>query len=147
MYAVLSATQGIIGWHEEMDVCELYIENTGDDDLVCIKVKKKELKKLIKTDIEDYYLVRYNMTYLQRRFVDCVEIASISIIDAHRELRDNIYNILHLSELTKKERRILEKTCNILSNEVLDDEIYTPTYSQCLELEDNQERWAHQVYY
>ena len=116
LYVVYSNKKGkIIAYHKDKEVCEMYINGLDDDDdYLIMKVKKEDI---VDTDIvlsDDDYLVRYKDNYVQKKYLEYVDIMTDEFFYDGRITIDTLYKMCLDENLSKKERKILKKAKKII---------------------------------
>lgn len=113
-----------IGYHEELNVvtkyCEMVQESNPDKKFLYEigKVKSKDLKRL--PDYYDLYLVRYGTGYIQAGYMELVENDLVTSIKEISFCKEIILKHLEFSNLSNKDKSVLEKASIILKNLEMD---------------------------
>lgn len=129
MYVVLNDNKKIVAFHEDYDVCEIYVDNLEKSHNISLniaKIKKKN-KHLLK-GLDDLYLVRYGHTYVQEGYLQYVEISEGQYLDDIRYAKDVIYRLLEgAHNIKEKDVKTLSKSTKILDRLLEDMASYTPS--------------------
>lgn len=141
MYAVLDRNLKMIAWHDDKEVCEKYLENlktTYKDkdeykDYIIVKIKKKYR---FKTGVEQegLYLVRYGSTYIQKDYIECMDIEMETFLHDEKYAIDVMYRTLELSDLNSKDYKTIVKAIRVMESIYEEDKRYTPNISHLQEV-------------
>lgn len=141
MYCVIQNNQ-IIAVHKSKKVvkeyCDLLTKSHPEiQNLYIAKFKKGK----VDDKIQRLYLVPYESTYIQEGYLDYVEIVYSS--HPYLQMVEKMIDILDERNLSKKERRSIESTIEIIEKIVEDDRSYTPSLGELIQYENQYESYLY----
>lgn len=128
MYCVIYNDE-VIAYHHDENVIEEYCElliNSHHEMKDKLLIGKIKTKKIPKNQLEDLYLEVKGDTYVPYKYSLYYDILTDDYYEM-KSTKDNLQRLLN-TEITKKERKAVEKVINILERKYGDEEeIYTPS--------------------
>ena len=121
----------LIAFHEEKNVIKKYISDYQDSNketLIPFHIKKKKVKKYSHL-YEDLYLIRYNGSYIQSKYMILKQIDVEPFLDDIQYAKDIIVRTIEFSN-NKKDRNTLWEAYNILNEEMEKVKRSTPTLDE-----------------
>ena len=121
----------LIAFHEEKNVIKKYINDYQDSNketLIPFHIKKKKVKKYSHL-YEDLYLIRYNGSYIQSKYMILKQIDVEPFLDDIQYAKDIIVRTIEFSN-NKKDRNTLWEAFNILNEEMEKVKRSTPTLDE-----------------
>ena len=121
----------LIAFHEEKNVIKKYINDYQDSNketLIPFHIKKKKVKKYSHL-YEDLYLIRYNGSYIQSKYMILKQIDVEPFLDDIQYAKDIIVRTIEFSN-NKKDRITLWEAYNILNEEMEKVKRSTPTLDE-----------------
>lgn len=124
----------IICYHEDLDVINRYGEtvektNPGSSQFYEIgRAKIKDLKRI--PSYYDFYLVRYGSSYIQAGYMELVEHDLATALKELAFAKEIIFKHLEFTQLSVKDKGVLQKACGILQELELDIAEETPTLDE-----------------
>ena len=131
MYAAIDGKGNIIAYHDQQRAVKRYIDsikNTANVELKLIKTKRKQVEKI--DPCSDLYLVRYGHTFIQSGYSGYFEALFDWVVEEDELLVDLLEKRLSLFNINSKERKILTKAMEVVSNIEYNDKLYTPTLNE-----------------
>ena len=133
MYAVfdtesLSNNPKLIAFHSDKLVAETYtyVMNSEHKHKYKVrKIKSKDFYKMYKNP-DDLYLVRYGDNYVQVKYLDYLSMMSDQVIYDNKYAKDILLKVLEARDLSKREKKVLQKAILLLEDIIHDDESYVP---------------------
>lgn len=127
----------LIAWHEKKRVVHTYahsIEMHTElvEPLCIIKMGKGDFHRLYKNQYDELYLVKYGETYIQSGYLIYAQLA----LDTETQIKDlqsaqeTLMRILEINLLTKKEKKDLYRTIQLLDHMIVDYEDYVPNLTE-----------------
>ena len=141
MYAVLDRNLKMVAWHDDREVCEIYLENlqrTYSDtekykDYIIVKIKKK-YKFETSVEQDGLYLLRYGSTYIQKDYIECMDIEMDTFLHDEKYAIDVLYRTLETSDLNSKDYKTIVKAIKVMESIYEEDKAYTPDISDLQEV-------------
>lgn len=131
MYGAMTNNGDLIAFHEEKNVIKKYINDYQDSNketLIPFHIKKKKVKKYSHL-YEDLYLIRYNGSYIQSKYMILKQIDVEPFLDDIQYAKDIIVRTIEFSN-NKKDRNTLWEAYNILNEEMEKVKRSTPTLDE-----------------
>lgn len=116
MYGVVM-NNTIVGIHEDIDVCNNYLQDVRiNKNSLCsvVKLKKKHKKN---DKLYDLYLLKYGDSYIQTKYYDTLEYEDSVIIDQYIETKNTLLSLLNFID-DEKEKKHINKTILILEKHI-----------------------------
>lgn len=127
MFCVLDENENIIAYHENKSIVKKYVGNIYRCHSILLTIKKYKKNDSIYTNLPDLYLVRYADTYVQAGYLLYIQLLSDQVDYDHEYVRDILLRILEITTLSKKEKKHLEKSVEIIDKMLANEKRYTPT--------------------
>lgn len=131
MYGAMTNNGDLIAFHEEKNVIKKYIsdyEYSNNESLIPFHIKKKKVKKYSHL-YEDLYLIRYNGSYIQSKYMILKQLDVEPFLDDIQYAKDIIVRTLEFSNI-EKGKEILWEAYNILNKEMEKVKRNTPTLDE-----------------
>ena len=137
MYYVIENGKEIIAFHREKRVvqkyCELLLQKYDDLKLSVNKEKNKKSYKRIEFD--DLYLVRYKETFIQRKYIDTLELYDDGYTDDFITVKDILLRTVQTYDIGKKDLKSIRKVIMLMEDLAKDEGSYTPSLKDLKEME------------
>lgn len=125
--------ENLIAYHEKKRVVQTYVhsieKHTSENELAIIKIKNKIFYKQYETIVDDLYLVKYGKSYIQAGYLIYAQIALDTEVEVQdlKDAQEILLRVLEINNTTKKERKALRQTIELLNDMVIDYDTYVPS--------------------
>ena len=137
VYIIYNDKNDIVAYTDDKEILDIYLRNIQyftKKDYTYKKIKYKNIEN--KSEYDDLYLVRLGDTYVPKKYLLYAEIASESVNEL-RYAKDILMKNLELRDMSKKDRKLIEKVLLLLEDWYTDDKLYTSSEDELSKLEDH----------
>jgi len=149
MYYVVENGKTIIAFHHEKRVvqkyCELLLQKYDDLNLSINKEKNKKSYKRIEFD--DLYLVRYKETFIQRKYIETLELYDNGYTDDFITVKDILLRIVQTYDIGKKDLKAIHKVIMLMEDLAKDEGSFTPSLKDLKEMESDMNYYIYNTRY
>lgn len=152
IFAVKNKDGNLVAYHVDRKVVEEFFDNSrssGSDD--CYEIKKYKINDSdsFNKKYGDYYLVPYNMTWVQQGFITYLELRDSNTLRDIIFARDVLSNMIskHIIECkSDKQSKHIQKTLNMIDKVIADFSFHTESISSLNSMKDYYEPFKNSDY-
>lgn len=143
MFLVINNENKVIAISDDKKIVKKYIQNVKlsnpEESLTYCKMKCKTIEN------DDLMLVRYGHTYIQKGYIQYLDLANNQIAEDEQFTMDVLIRMIEMYDLKKNEIKALKKAIIIVDKYRRAESEYTPNLKQLNSYKEHFEPYLHQM--